>query len=179
MSIAGAQRRAWGCRCGATGTGGSGSVVDAETDRPGVARAVRAASDPAVAARLADRYGRRAAARPTRWRRALPGAVMLAVTVGIALLAYANLGGPGVTGTVTAFTTADDHVDVTFVVRRDKPDNPAVCLVRARSRQGTEVGSAMVTVPPGRDAVRIDYRLPTSAPAVTGEVTGCRYGAGG
>lgn len=113
------------------------------------------------------------------WVPALLAAMVLVAGLGIALVAYRNLGGPGVSGTVTAFSTAADHVDITFVVQRDRPHARAVCLARARSRSGVEVGSAEVAVPPGTDRTRITYRLATTAGAVTGEVTGCRYRSAG
>ncbi|HEX5496311.1 MAG TPA: DUF4307 domain-containing protein [Mycobacteriales bacterium] len=129
--------------------------------------------------RPAERYGRRAGRPGPGWLPALLVALVLLAGLGIALVAYRNLGGPGVSGTVTAFTTTADHVDITFVVQRDKPDRRAVCLARARSASGIEVGSAEVAVPAGSGRARITYRLATSTRAVTGEVTGCRYRTAG
>jgi hypothetical protein len=53
----------------------------------------------------------------------------------------------------------------------------AVCVVRARSRDGLEVGRAEVDVPPNtsRQPV-VTYRLATHERPVTGEVTGCSPG---
>lgn len=125
------------------------------------------------------RYGRRATRRTSRW--AMPLLVTLALFAGLAvsLSAYRNLRGPGVSGTVAAFTTAEDHVDIRLEVVRDRPHEPAICTLRARSRQGAEVGHAEVAVKPGAGTVVLDYRLATTGRPVTGEVVGCRYGASG
>jgi hypothetical protein len=133
----------------------------------------RAKAAPPV--RPADRYGRRGRRRTSRWT--VPLLTVLALTAGLAVAVTTdrNLRGPGITGTVTAFTTADDHVDIRFVVVRDRPQEQGTCTLRARSRQGEEVGHAEVTVAPGAERVTVDHRLATTARPVTGELVSCRY----
>ncbi|HEY9391080.1 MAG TPA: DUF4307 domain-containing protein [Mycobacteriales bacterium] len=125
--------------------------------------------------RSADRYGRRAGRPGPTWRLAVLVVVVLAAGLGVAVTAYHNLGGPGVSATVTAFTTTSEYVDITFVVHRDEPGNPAICLVRARSDDGAEVGRAEVAVATEERQTTLTYRLATSDRPVTGEVLGCRY----
>jgi hypothetical protein len=65
-------------------------------------------------------------------------------------------------------------VVITFEVTR--PAGRAVsCVVRARSRDGAEVGRAVVPVPAsgGNGSVVVTHALPTRARPVTGEVEGC------
>jgi hypothetical protein len=72
---------------------------------------------------------------------------------------------------VLAYEVLDDHaVEVRFEVFKDA-DATVVCEVRARARDGAEVGSEDVTVGPGKKVVT--YRLTTARRAATGEVTGC------
>ena len=125
--------------------------------------------------RSADRYGRHAGRPAATWLLASLVALALAAGLGIAVVAYQNLGSPGVSGTVTAFTTTSEHVDITFTVHRDEPGKHAMCLVRARSDSGAEVGRAEVPVAPDDRQTRLTYRLATSDRPVTGEVIGCRY----
>jgi hypothetical protein len=72
-------------------------------------------------------------------------------------------------------TEAQVVVEFTVVVPEG---GTAVCAVRARARDGSEVGRAEVTVdpPPGVTRPLVSHRLPTSARPVTGEVQRCWAG---
>jgi hypothetical protein len=73
--------------------------------------------------------------------------------------------------TLEGYRVVDDGtVEVRFDVHKDRADT-VVCAVRARGRDGGQVGAADVTVGPGTGKVR--YALTTTARAVLGEVTGC------
>ncbi len=76
---------------------------------------------------------------------------------------------------VTAFSVVSEHqVHVQFQLTED-PSSAVTCIVRARSRDGTEVGRANVVVP--ADGSRItSYILTTRKKAVTGEVLRCTPG---
>lgn len=78
--------------------------------------------------------------------------------------------------TVSGFTVVSDKaVTVRFQVRK-KPGGRAYCIVRARGRDGSEVGKDVAEVDatgvPDKN-VRAEFELATSTTAVTGEVAGC------
>ncbi|MBW4719192.1 DUF4307 domain-containing protein [Saccharothrix obliqua] len=121
------------------------------------------------------RYGkpRRALPRWTRW--SLP---VVAVLVGavVAWVGYRNLGAQPVEAKQTAFEIlGPDSVEITFEVVRETPDQPVVCIVRARSDDGDEAGRREVLVAPGGGAVHATTVVRTSKPPTTGEVFGCSY----
>jgi hypothetical protein len=77
---------------------------------------------------------------------------------------------------VTAFSVRSDRaVRVSFEVSKDSGDK-VVCVVRARGKDGSEVGRAEVPVPVEHPegTVEVTYTLTTRKRAVTGEVQGCR-----
>lgn len=150
-----------------------------------------------------ERYGSRGRVRPRWWNAVL---IVLAVSLGlgIALLAYRNLGGPPIEGRRTAFEILDDDsIKIMFQVTRDQPERPAVCVVRARSLDGDESGRKEVLIQsnkpsnapdqaidtagesrsardqfswtPGRRTTTSTTVLRTSKPPVTADVFGCSY----
>lgn len=101
---------------------------------------------------------------------------VLAAGTAVAVVAYRNLGSAPIEAEQTAFEVRDDGtVEVWFQVVRDQPERAAVCIVRARSRDGDETGRKEVYVPPGERSVVASTVLRTSRPPVTGEVYGCSY----
>ena len=123
--------------------------------------------------RPADRYGSR---RSPRWLPALLLVAVLALATVIAVVGFRNLGSPPIQGRQTAFRVIDDGtVEVTFQVVRRQPERAAVCIVRARSRDGDETGRKEVFVPAGPGSAVASTVLRTSRRAVTGEVFGCSY----
>lgn len=101
---------------------------------------------------------------------------MLAVAAAAAVLGYRNLGSPPIEGRQTAFRVVDEgRVEVTFQVVRRQPERAAVCIVRARSRDGDETGRKEVYVPAGARSVIATTVVHTSRRPVTGEVFGCSY----
>ena len=67
---------------------------------------------------------------------------------------------------------APDRADATFTVERDGADE-VVCILRAQDSKRIDVGYAQIDIPPGEDAVTVDYSLRTVAPAFTVEVLAC------
>jgi Domain of unknown function (DUF4307) len=101
---------------------------------------------------------------------------VLAAGTAIAVIGYRNLGSAPIEAKQTAFEVIDDgSVEVTFQVVRDQPQRAAVCIIRARSRDGDETGRKEVYVPPGPRSVLASTVLRTSRRPVTGEVFGCSY----
>jgi|SRR5829696_796667 len=123
--------------------------------------------------RPAGRYGDR---RTPRWLPAVLLVTVIAVGTAVAVLGYRNLASPPIHAEQVGFEVIDDgSVDVRFRVVRDQPQRAAVCIVRARSRDGDETGRKEVYVPPGAPSVLASTVLRTSRRPVTGEVFGCSY----
>lgn len=96
---------------------------------------------------------------------------VLAGALGLAVTGYRNQN-RGVQAEVRSFVVGPAEVKVTFDVNR--PDGePVQCLVRARDRQGAEIGRALIRVPAGRRHVVVTHTLPTKGRPNTGEVLGC------
>lgn len=126
--------------------------------------------------RPADRYGRqRLNRRNRRWIVVGLAALVLAAGVAIAAVAFTRLNSAGVSGELGGYRLIDDHtVEVTVSVTRDDPSQPAVCIVRARSYDGSETGRREVLVPPSAaTTVQVTAIVKTSRPAVMGDVYGC------
>ena len=104
--------------------------------------------------RPAARYGRqRLIARNRRWIAVGLTVLMLAAGIAIAVIASQRLGTGDVKGELGGYRLLDDEtVQVTISVTRDDPSRPVVCIVRARSIDGSETGRREVLVPPSTHA---------------------------
>ena len=61
-----------------------------------------------------------------------------------------------------------------ITVTRADPSRPAVCIVRARSIDGSETGRREVLVTPSTQAsVQVTTTLKSSRPPVAGDIYGC------
>ena len=122
------------------------------------------------------RYGRQRLSRRAR-RRVAVGLTLLIVAlgVGIALVGFQRLGSSEVKGELSGYRLIDDEtVEVTVGVTRDDPSEPVVCIVRARSLDGSETGRREVLVPPSEHAtVQVTTIVKSSRPPVVGDVYGC------
>lgn len=117
--------------------------------------------------------GRKPLPKLARW-----GLLAVAIAVGavVAFVGYRNLGTKPIEAKQTAFEILDDErVQVRFEVSRDQPERPAVCIIRARSKDGDEAGRREVLVRPGNSVVVETTVVRASKPPVTGEVFGCSY----
>ncbi|HEU5107799.1 MAG TPA: DUF4307 domain-containing protein [Micromonosporaceae bacterium] len=119
------------------------------------------------------RYGRRRSPRrrrPAATVFALVAVLVVALAASVAM--YRRFGDPAYEPQVVSYTeVTDDQMVIRFRVRLPAGEG-AVCAVRARARDGAEVGRAEVPVPPGR--TEVTYRLATSRRAFVGEVPRCR-----
>jgi uncharacterized protein (DUF58 family) len=126
--------------------------------------------------RPADRYGRqRSPRRNRRWLgvAALAGALVVGVIV--AVVAFARFGSNEVEGELSAYRLIDDEtVEVTIGVTRSDPSLPAVCIVRARAKDGGETGRREVLIPPSSQAtVQVTTIVKSTRTPAVGDVYGC------
>ncbi|MHA7648427.1 DUF4307 domain-containing protein [Mycobacterium sp. ML4] len=128
------------------------------------------------ASRPAARYGRTRLSRGSR-RRVVIGltVLVLAAGVGIALLAYRQIGTGPVKGTLAGYQVIDDETaSVTISVYRADPSRPVDCVVRIRANDGSETGRREVLVPPAdQNTVLVTTTLKSSKPPAMADVYGC------
>jgi Domain of unknown function (DUF4307) len=126
--------------------------------------------------RPAARYGRQRLSTRHR-RRIAAGLAVLVVAVGviIAIVASGRFGSAEVKGELGGYRLVDDQtVEVTISVTRDDPSLPVVCIVRARSIDGSETGRREVLVPPSSAAtVQVTTLVKASGKPVVGDIYGC------
>lgn len=126
--------------------------------------------------RPSARYGRQRLTSRSR-RGWFIGLTLLTLVIGtaVAVIGYQKLGAPEVEGELSAYRLIDDHtVQVTIGVTRSDPSRPVVCIVRARSKDGSETGRRELLIGPADQAtVQVDSVVKTSRPPVTGDVYGC------
>jgi len=86
-----------------------------------------------------------------------------------------HLVGFRVKGDLAGYQLLDDEtVQVAITVTRDDPSRPVVCIVRARSIDGSETGRREVLVPPSaQKTVQVTTIVKASRPPVVGDVYGC------
>jgi hypothetical protein len=126
--------------------------------------------------RPAARYGRpRLSRRTRRWSLIGLAVVIVAAGVAVAFVGFLRLGTGNVQGTLGSYRLGDDEtVSVTISVTRSDPSRPVVCIVRARSIDGSETGRREVLVPPSSQAtVQVTTIVKSSRPPVIGDVYGC------
>jgi hypothetical protein len=101
-------------------------------------------------------------------------ALVVITGVVLAVIGYQKFADPDVSGSATGYEILDPStVAVQFTVNRADPSRPVACVVRARSKDGSETGRREVLIGPGevQEGHRVD--VSTSEPPVIGEVFGC------
>jgi len=122
------------------------------------------------------RYGRQRLSRGNRrWIAIGLTVLVVAIGIGIAVIASQRLGTGEVKGELSGYQLVDDDtVQVTITVTRDDPSQPVVCIVRARSIDGAETGRRELLVPPStQKTVQVTTVVKASRPPVVGDVYGC------
>jgi hypothetical protein len=119
------------------------------------------------------RYGRQKV--PRRGMIIALAVVVVAAGIVVAVVGYQRLGSGDVDGKLGGYQLIDDQtVNVTVSVTRADPSRPVVCILRARSKDGSETGRREVLVAPSDQAtVQVTAAVKTSRPPVTGDVYGC------
>lgn len=113
--------------------------------------------------------------RTRRWITfALVGLVVVAGVI-LAVVAFQRLGTGEVKGELSAYELIDNQtVSVTIGVTRPDPSTPVVCIVRARSLDGSETGRREILVGPSdQRVVQVTAEVKSSRPPVMGDVYGC------
>ncbi len=103
------------------------------------------------------------------------GALVVAAGVVVAVIGYQRLGSSEVEGKLGGYRLVDSEtVSVTISVTRSDPARPAVCIVRARSIDGSETGRRELLIPPSDQAtVQVTTTVKSSKPPVMGDIYGC------
>ncbi len=101
--------------------------------------------------------------------------LVVAAGLTIAYLGYRQFGDPTVSGQATGYQiTGPSSIDVQFTVTRQDPGTAVACVVRARAKDGSEVGRREILVAAGESTqVGAATRVITSGRPVIGEVFGC------
>lgn len=123
----------------------------------------------------AGRYPSRSAlSRGKRWALA---ALSVAIGLLVAFVLYQQLGSSEIESEVVAFDIVDDQtIDIQLKVTRQDPSREAVCIVRARSRDGSETGRREVLVPPSETStVVLTSTVKTSQRPGMGDDYGCSF----
>jgi hypothetical protein len=122
------------------------------------------------------RYGQQRLSRRSRRRLAVVlFVVIVAAGVALALVAFQRLGTGEVKGELGGYELIDGQTArVTISVTRKDPSRPVVCIIRARSIDGAEIGRRELLVPPSSQAtVQVTAVVKSSRPPVVGDVYGC------
>ncbi|GAA4470967.1 DUF4307 domain-containing protein [Rhodococcus olei] len=101
------------------------------------------------------------------------GVVLLGVA--LAWFAYNKFASKDIEAETLRYTIVDDsQVDISFKVTREDPSEPALCIVRSRSRDGSETGRREVVVQPSEHGtVEVATEITTSQPPAVADVYGC------
>ncbi|SDX77931.1 protein of unknown function [Amycolatopsis xylanica] len=133
-------------------------------------------AETAVPARPEGRYGPTRGAKPRPWGRRLFGIIAVAVSLGVAYVAYANLGTAPIEAQRVGFSVKPDNaIEIVMDVTRDEPGRPGVCIVRARDLSGAESGRREVLVPAGGGTTRLTAVIRSVGEPVTADIFGCSY----
>jgi hypothetical protein len=122
------------------------------------------------------RYGRSRLPRiPRRWVIITLGALVVAAGLVIAVIGYHRFGTSDVKGTMAGYRVIDDQTaSITISVTRSDPSRPVDCIVRVRSKDGSETGRRELLVPPSDAAtVQVTTTVKSFEPPVVADIYGC------
>ncbi|MEB4211980.1 DUF4307 domain-containing protein [Mycobacterium sp. 94-17] len=123
-----------------------------------------------------SRYGRSALSRvPRRGVAVTLGALVVVTGLVIAVIGYHRFGTSDVKGTTAGYRVIDDQTaSITISVTRSDPSRPVDCIVRVRSRDGSETGRRELLVPPSdATTVQVTTTVKSSEPPVVADIYGC------
>jgi hypothetical protein len=101
------------------------------------------------------------------------GVILLGLAV--AWLAYNKFEAKDIKSEMLQYSIVDDStIALSFTVTREEPSEAAVCIVRSRSRDGSETGRREVVVQPSEhETVQIDTQIATTQPPAVADIYGC------
>ena len=122
------------------------------------------------------RYGRPRLSRRSRRRIAIALPVLIvAGGIVVAAVGYQRLGTSEVAGSLAGYQVIDNAtVSVTISVTRSDPSRPVDCIVRVRTKDGSESGRREVLVPPSdQGTVQVTTTVKSAKPPVMADIYGC------
>ena len=123
-----------------------------------------------------SRYGRSRLSRASRRRVAIAlGVLVLAAGIAVAFVGYQRIGTSDVSGSLAGYQVVDNETaSITISVTRSDPSRPVDCIVRVRTKDGSETGRREVLVGPSTQAtVQITTTVKSSQPPVMADIYGC------
>ncbi|MFE4502795.1 DUF4307 domain-containing protein [Rhodococcus sp. NPDC056743] len=102
-------------------------------------------------------------------------ALVIVVGTGVAYIGYTKFSAKEITTETISYDIADDTtMKIRFTVTRDDPSQEAVCIVRARSKGGSETGRREVYIPATTyQTLEFNTEIKTSLPPGMADVFGC------
>jgi hypothetical protein len=122
------------------------------------------------------RYGRPVVSRiPRRWMIVTLGALVVMAGLVVAVIGYHRFGKSDVTGTMAGYRVIDNQTaSITISVTRSDPSRPVDCIVRVRSRDGSETGRRELLIPPSdAGTVQVTTTVKSFEPPVVADIYGC------
>lgn len=127
--------------------------------------------------RPTDRYGSRRSGTSSRLLVYLLGAAVVFAGIGVAYVGYERFGPKELEGEQISYDAIDDStMNMTFAVTRKDPSRAVVCIIRARSKDGSETGRREVYIAPSNSGtVQVESTIRTSRPPAIADVYGCSF----
>ena len=122
------------------------------------------------------RYGRARLSRLSRHRVAIAlGVLVVGAGIVVAVAGYQRLGTSDVSGSLAGYQVIDhETASVTISVTRSDSSRPVDCIVRVRSKDGSETGRREVLVPPSdQTTVQVTTTVKSSKPPAMADIYGC------
>ena len=118
---------------------------------------------------IRERYG--VTDRP-RWAPIALGALGLGFLAVVTFLGL-RLSNPAIdAGVLSYVTVSDERMTIEYEVQR-RDTSPATCVLRARARDGFDVGYIVVELPPAQGRTTHTLEMRTAYRALVGELVGC------
>lgn len=105
------------------------------------------------------------------------GVVVVLVGLGVAYLGYQRFGPKEIESERISYDVVDDSsMSLKFTVTRQDPQRAAACIVRARSKDGSETGRREIYIEPtSSGTVEVNTLIRTSRPPAVADVYGCSF----